>query len=226
MHRSVVNSKQIDYYTCDLERLFQLQPRQAQKLMELMPRVQVGPALVVERPDLIAFLDRVRDAGNVPELFKAIRAEGPNVTQRKFRRTLELDDLPPLGVDAMPRQIKMTRGHMEVDFEDVDELLQLLWTHARIMFNDEEAFRRRFNRIRRTREVPEFRTLPPVNDDEVDRILRGPGGMREWLEHRTWEEDAEMRDRQSERFRKYDLTFSEALPAPLSAMERSAGCAA
>jgi hypothetical protein len=58
--RSVANSVRSHYDRRDLEHLFELQPRAAQKLLEMLPTVEIGTSRLVDREVLAGFLDRVR----------------------------------------------------------------------------------------------------------------------------------------------------------------------
>jgi hypothetical protein len=60
--RSVANSVRSHYDRRDLEALFELQPRGTQKLLEMLPTVQIGNSRLVDRKVLAGFLDRVREA--------------------------------------------------------------------------------------------------------------------------------------------------------------------
>jgi len=46
----------------DLQRLFELQPRAAQKFIEMLPAVTIGTSRLVEREALASFLERVQEA--------------------------------------------------------------------------------------------------------------------------------------------------------------------
>jgi hypothetical protein len=81
--RSVANSVRSHYDRRDLEQLFELQPRAAQKLLEMLPTVQVGTSGLVERETLGAFLERVRDSENTTELFEQIRKEKAGNSRRE-----------------------------------------------------------------------------------------------------------------------------------------------
>jgi len=93
--RSVANSVRSHYDRRDLEQLFELQPRAAQKLLEMLPTVQVGTSGLVERETLGAFLERVRDSENTTELFEQIRKEKAGNSRRKIR-ALVRRDLDPM----------------------------------------------------------------------------------------------------------------------------------
>jgi hypothetical protein len=56
IRRSVLNSVRSHYDRNDLERLFEVQPRSAQLLLELLPTVRLGRSLLVEREALASSL--------------------------------------------------------------------------------------------------------------------------------------------------------------------------
>jgi hypothetical protein len=103
--RSVANSVRSHYDRHDLETLFELQPRAAQKLLEMLPTVQIGSSRLVDREVLASFLDRVRDADDMSKLFGEIRAEKAQVSRRR-PRSLVRRDLDPIGIGdhGEPRQ--------------------------------------------------------------------------------------------------------------------------
>jgi len=73
--RAVANSVRSHYDRRDLEQLFELQPRAAQKLIEILPSVPIGTSRLVERSDLAHFLDRVRKTDDTAALFETLRQE-------------------------------------------------------------------------------------------------------------------------------------------------------
>jgi hypothetical protein len=94
IRRSVANSVRSHYDRRDLEQLFQLQPRAAQKLIELLPTVQVGTSHLVEREALGEFLDRVRDCEDTQTLFEQIRRDKAPVSRRKVRSLVRRESEP------------------------------------------------------------------------------------------------------------------------------------
>jgi hypothetical protein len=59
IRRSAENSVRSHYDRKDLERLFEVQPRSAQLLLELLPTIRLGRSLLVERAALAQFLERI-----------------------------------------------------------------------------------------------------------------------------------------------------------------------
>jgi hypothetical protein len=147
LHRSVVNSVRSHYERRDLEALFRLQPRSANKVIQMMPRTAVGASLMVKREDLAAFLERVRDTPEpaIPELFKVLAAENPLVSREKMR-SLERRDLDPLPLTSLPDGVHLGLERLEITFRTVEELVQQLYTLARVLDSEPDAVRRRCER--------------------------------------------------------------------------------
>jgi hypothetical protein len=141
--RSVANSVRSHYGRRDLEQLFELQPRAAQKLLELLPVVPVGTSHLVEREVLAGFLDRVRDADDVPALIDQIRQEKAQASRKKLR-SLVRRDLDPIDLASLPQSVGLSRGRLEVSFRSVEELAESLLIVARILETDGDRFAQEF----------------------------------------------------------------------------------
>lgn len=141
--RSVANSVRSHYDRRDLELLFELQPRAAQKLLEMLPTVQIGSSRLVDREVLAGFLDRVRGADDTAALFEQVRTETAQVSRRK-PRSLVRRDLDPIGLGSLPSSISLRRGRMEVNFHTVEQLAEAMYALARVLENDGDQFARAF----------------------------------------------------------------------------------
>lgn len=119
----------------DLESLFELQPRQANKLIEVLPRGRgPGGALLVERDALLAFLAKVERTGKLP------RAR-TKVSRKKLRLTVRpVRDVGKGSVAAIPKSVKLRPGRLEVDFRDGADLVAQLWAVGLAARDDEAAF--------------------------------------------------------------------------------------
>ena len=137
--RSVSNSVRSHYDRHDLETLFELQPRAAQKLLEMLPTVQIGNSKLVDREVLAGFLDRVRDADNTMILFEQIRAEKAQISRRK-PRSIVRRDLDPIGLGSLPSSITLSPGRLVVDFKTVEELAEAMYALARVLESEGEEF--------------------------------------------------------------------------------------
>ena len=115
IRRTIANSVRSHYDRRELETLFELQPRAAQKLSEMLPSVRVGTSRLIEREALVSFLDRVQDADDVALLFDQIRAEKTLASRRKIR-SLVRRDLEPVSLTSLPDAIQLCRGQITIRF--------------------------------------------------------------------------------------------------------------
>ncbi len=139
IRQAVANSVRSHYDRRDLERLFELQPRGAGKLLELLPTVPVGTAYLVDREVLLGFLERVQEAEDVHALFELLRQEKGAASRRKIR-SLVRRDLEAVGLSSLPESIGFSRGRLEVSFRSVDELAEAMLILARILESEGDAF--------------------------------------------------------------------------------------
>ena len=90
--RAVGESVRSHYACSDLERLFEVQPRSAQMLMNNLPTVRIGKSLLVEREVLAGWLGRLADAEDPAAELASMRAEGkPPIVRRKLRELVQKD---------------------------------------------------------------------------------------------------------------------------------------
>ncbi len=141
--RSVASSVRSHYDRRDLERLFELQPRAAQKLLEMLQTIEIGRSRLVEREVLAGFLDRVCDCEDTAKLFDQIRTEKAQISRRK-PRSLVRRDLDPIGIGSLPSTIRLSRGRMVVDFDSVERLAEAMYALARVLESEGEEFVREF----------------------------------------------------------------------------------
>jgi len=139
IRRSVANSVRSHYGRGDLEQLFELQPRAAQKLFEMLPTVKIGTSLLVEREALGIFLDRVREAEDVGALFEQVRAEKAGVSRKKVR-ALVPRDTEPATLSSLPESIALSRGRLEVSFATVEQLAEAMFALAKVLETEVDAF--------------------------------------------------------------------------------------
>jgi hypothetical protein len=137
----------------DLEQLFELQPRAAQKLIEMLPTVRIGTSLLVEREALAGFLDRVREADDVGTLFEQVRAEKTAVSRKKVR-ALVPRDTEPATLTSLPESIALSRGRLEVSFATVEQLAEAMFALARVLVAEVDAFAQAYE-PERPPELPE-----------------------------------------------------------------------
>ncbi len=137
IRRTITNSVRSHYDRRELETLFELQPRSAQKLSEMLPSVRVGTSRLIEREALVRFLDRVQEADDVAALFDHIRAEKTLASRRRIR-SLVRRDLEPVALTSLPDTIQLSRGQLKIRFDTVEQLAENLLLLARILESEGE----------------------------------------------------------------------------------------
>lgn len=176
IRRSVANSVRSHYGRRDLEQLFELQPRAAQKLFEMLPTVKIGTSLLVEREALVIFLDRVREAEDVTTLFDQVRAENAGVSRKKVR-ALVPRDTEPATLSSLPESIALTRGRLEISFATVEQLAEAMFALARVLETDVDAFAQTYE--------PEMPPEVPEDVIEIDALFAELEAMEKERSART-----------------------------------------
>ena len=169
INRTVSNSVRFHYGRGDIERLFELQPRAAGKLLEMLPTLRVGTSRLVDPEVLLGFLGRVRDADDTATLFEEVRKENAPVSRKKVR-TLVRRDLSPVSLDALPELIALSRGRVELSFATVEQLAEDLFKLAQLLTKNVEEFARAFE--------PE--PPPPETGDAVAEMREHFAELDEW----------------------------------------------
>ena len=137
--RSVSASVRSHYERQDLERLFDLQPRAAQKLLQLLPTTEIGTGHLASREDLLVFLQRVRDAEDPTALFNELRSQKNAVSKRKLR-SFAASDLPAASFTSLPSGVSLDSGRLQVSFGTVDDLAEKLMWVAQLISEQTEDF--------------------------------------------------------------------------------------
>jgi len=130
--RAVGESVRSHYACSDLERLFEVQPRSAQMLMNNLPTVRIGKSLLVEREALAGWLGRLADAEDPAAELASMRTEGkPPIVRRKLRDLVQRD--VAAGESALPANVHLESGSLAVTFTTVEELATALWRLAMLL---------------------------------------------------------------------------------------------
>jgi hypothetical protein len=139
IRRTVSHSVRSHYNRADLEQLFALQPRAAQKLLSVLPTVTVGTSRLVEREVLSDFLDRVRDADDPSAAVEAQREQKASHGRRRLRSLVQRDEAP-IVLSAPPPGLTLRRGRVQVEFRTLEDLASAMYFLARALESDAEAF--------------------------------------------------------------------------------------
>ena len=143
MVRIVAASKRTRYATAEIQELFVVMERSAQKLMKRMPRFRAGPGFEVSREDLIAFLERVevhQDAGmDVPALLSQMLTEAPPILREQLPSPILPMRVTPWALTSLPESILIRRGVVEISGRTSAELAGSLMALAAVIETDEFA---------------------------------------------------------------------------------------
>jgi hypothetical protein len=139
IQRSVSSSVRSHYQRKDLEALFEIQPRAAQLLMDLFPTTQVGRSRLVEREVLLSFLHAILQAEDVPAAIEAMR-RARRAPSRSKLRVLVQHDQPLASLTALPANLTLEPGRLEIRFLTIQDLAQTLYSLSQIMHVDLDAF--------------------------------------------------------------------------------------
>jgi len=143
IRRAVASSVRSHYERKEIESLFQVQPRAAQLLLEMLPTSVIGRSRLVERQTLADFLDRIHKADDPSAELDLIRAQGGKASRKKIRTLVRLDS-EPLQLDSLPANIEFIPGQMIVSFRTIEELAQAMYNLARVMETDGDELARRY----------------------------------------------------------------------------------
>lgn len=143
IRRAVASSVRSHYERKEIESLFQVQPRAAQLLLEMLPTTAIGRSRLVERQVLAEFLDRIHMADDPSAELDLIRAQG-GVVSRKRLRTLVRRDVEPLRLDSLPANVEFIPGQMIVSFRTIEDLAQAMYSLARAIETDGDELAKRY----------------------------------------------------------------------------------
>ncbi len=146
IRRAVQNSVRSHYERKDIERLFELQPRAAQKLLAMLPTEPVGRAHLVERGALTGFLDQVHEAEDTIALFARLRRENAPTPRRKLR-ALVRRDAEPSTLESLPSNVALTPGDLHIAFRSLQDLAEALCSVARLLEGDLDELGRRLETV-------------------------------------------------------------------------------
>ena len=143
IRRAVASSVRSHYERKEIESLFQVQPRAAQLLLEMLPTSVIGRSRLVERQTLADFLDRLHKADDPSAELDLIRAQGGKASRKKIRTLVRLDS-EPLQLDSLPANIEFIPGQMIVSFRTIEDLAQAMYNLARVMETDGDELARQY----------------------------------------------------------------------------------
>ncbi|ADW70974.1 hypothetical protein [Granulicella tundricola] len=161
IRKTVDSSVRSHYERKDIETLFELQPRAAQLLLEMLPTTLIGRSRLVARESLAAFLEQMRVSDDPSAKLEDIRKDPPPPPRSRLR-TLIQRDRHPISLAELPPEINLTTGRLEIRFTTIEQLARHLYSLAQSMESDGDEMARRF----------EIKPLTPPNlADDDSRAL-------------------------------------------------------
>src|SRR5271154_1420274 len=143
IRRAVASSVRSHYERKEIEALFQVQPRAAQLLLEMLPTTAIGRSRLVERQVLADFLDRIHKADDPSSELDLIRAQGGEASRKKLRNLVRRD-VEALHLDSLPTTIEFIPGQMIVSFRTIEDLAQAMYSLARAIETDGDELAKRY----------------------------------------------------------------------------------
>jgi hypothetical protein len=131
------HSRTETYARADIERLFDVGRVSAQTLMKAIGEVQpIGSAHFIERSSLLEFLTTMIDAPSIDEaLRQRLLDASPPPSTAPLKIALP-SDLRSLTFNALPENIRVTQGRLEITSVTTVGLLESLATLAQVLQND------------------------------------------------------------------------------------------
>lgn len=142
IRRSLENSVRSHLDRRFLERLFELQPRSAQLLMDTLPTIAVGRSRLVEREVLLTLLAEVARSEDPSTTLETARAER-NRPRRTLRSMLPHDH-PPASWDRLPANLSLAPGKLTIEYTRLEELVLTLLELSSLLDTQLEEFAERF----------------------------------------------------------------------------------
>ena len=160
IRKSVRESVRSHYERRDLERLFHIQPRAAQKLMKMVTvGAKVGRSALVDRIVLSDFLERVAESDDPEATIQARRSVPSPAPRRKLRHLIQIDcDVATL--ETMPANITARTGELVIAFNTMEELAGSLHALAQVLEHQLDEFATQFEPVLETSFAAD-----PVKDD-------------------------------------------------------------
>jgi hypothetical protein len=157
IRKAVTSSVRSHYERQEIETLFQVQARTAQQLLEMLPTMRIGRSKLVERQELVEFLDRIHEADEPSAELERMRRKGGTVSRKKVR-TLIPSDAKLLSAGSLPTNVEIVPGRLTISFITLEELAQAMYLLARVIEAEGDVLAERF----------EIRQIPQVDPARVE----------------------------------------------------------
>lgn len=140
IHRQVSESPRTPYTRDDIKRIFHLGLASAKDLVKLMPRFEQQNSAVVEREDLLDFVNQCIDAEDISAHLEALRQSPPKPRRRKLRVHVPRD-FRAGDPESLSRDIHFSRNEVRILFSTRSDLVSK-WYQIMTVLEDQEVERR------------------------------------------------------------------------------------
>lgn len=163
IRKTLVESTRSHHTRRQIEDAFQVQPRTALRILEVVRPVKVGTNYFAETGNLLGLLDAMKDAENPSELMDQLRADKQAASRRQLR-VLVHTPYDPMMLYGIPGLLTHSRGNLHVKYDSLEKLGEAMVAVALTLQNDLEEFRRLYEPI----------TLNPKDaaTDDVSELFR------------------------------------------------------
>lgn len=147
IRRSVRESVRSHYSRADIQYLFELQPRAAQKLMRMVSiGAKVGQSALVSRLALADFLSLIYESEDPEATLQAKRNEPSPAPRRALRELVQVDS-DPATLDTMPRNIELSTGKVVIEYGTVEQLAGSLLAMSQVLERELEEFAEKYEPV-------------------------------------------------------------------------------
>lgn len=141
IHRQVSESSRTPYTREEIATLFRVKKESAKKLVQLMPRFEQQNSAVVEREDLLDFVNQCIDAEDLSAHLDAIRKSPPRPRRRKLRVFVPRD-FRAGAHETVGADIRFSRNELNILFSDAQDLGSKVFQVLTVL--EDQEFQRRY----------------------------------------------------------------------------------
>lgn len=132
-----------------VEKLFDVSPRQALRILDRLGAYRAGKSLLVDRVELIDKIEALRQDAAVQ--FERRRRERVDAQLNELRRQLAArritiaarGDVRDMTMTQLPERVRLEPGELRIEFDGTEDLLARLLELSKAILNDYDSFEAR-----------------------------------------------------------------------------------
>lgn len=141
IHRQVTDSPRTPYTREEIGKLFRLKKAAAKELVQLMPRFEQQNSAVVERMDLLDFVNGCIDTDDLGAHLDAIR-QSPPLPRRRKLRVFVPREFHAGNPETLSTDIRFSRNEFNVLFSDAEDAYSKIYQIITVL--EDQEFQRRY----------------------------------------------------------------------------------